>query len=69
MLNQNDEMLEPTVDSSNVNERVRGNMRKTQNAEHTMTTFLLGAVALLSFGYILAKNLPDIVRIIKISRM
>jgi len=30
---------------------------------------LLGMVALVALGYVLAKNLPDIIRYIKISRM
>jgi hypothetical protein len=30
---------------------------------------LLGTIAVLAIGYMLAKNLPDIVRYIKITRM
>jgi hypothetical protein len=44
-------------------------MRKAHNAEHTITTSFIGTLALLAFGYLLAKNLPDIIRYIKISRM
>jgi hypothetical protein len=44
-------------------------MKSTPNVEHTMKPSLIGILAILAFGYMLAKNLPDIVRYIGMSRM
>jgi hypothetical protein len=49
-------------------ENLEANMRQINNRECSMR-FLVGTLGLLAIGYMLVKNLPDIVRYIRISRM
>jgi Family of unknown function (DUF6893) len=43
-------------------------MRQAKNGVCSMTS-LIGTLTVLAIGYMVAKNLPDIVRYIRISRM
>ena len=43
-------------------------MRQKNNRDCSVTS-LVSTLAMLAIGYILAKNLPDIVRYVRISRM
>ena len=43
-------------------------MKQTKSGTCSMTS-LIGTLTVLAIGYVLAKNLPDIVRYIRISRM
>jgi hypothetical protein len=49
-------------------EDLEANMRQIDNRECSMRS-LVGTLGLLAIGYVLVKNLPDIVRYIRISRM
>ena len=49
-------------------EDLEANMRQINNRECRMRS-LVGTLGLLAIGYMLVKNLPDIVRYIRISRM
>lgn len=40
-----------------------------KSADESNKPSLLGMVAIVALGYLVAKNLPDIIRYIKISRM
>jgi hypothetical protein len=42
---------------------------KQARSETCSVTSLIGTLTVLAIGYLLAKNLPDIVRYIRISRM
>ena len=49
-------------------QRIGDNMKQEKNGACGMRS-LFGTIAVLAIGYMLAKNLPDIVRYIKITRM
>jgi uncharacterized protein DUF6893 len=49
-------------------EELEANVMQRNSGECSMRS-LVGAVALLAIGYMLVKNVPDIVRYIRISRM
>jgi len=49
-------------------EDLEANMRQINNRECRMRS-LVGTLGLLAIGYMLVKNLPDIVRYMRISRM
>ena len=49
-------------------EEREANVTQRNSGECSMRS-LVGAVALLAMGYMLVKNIPDIVRYIRISRM
>ena len=48
--------------------RIGGNMRQGKNGACRMRS-LIGTLTVLAIGYMVAKNLPDVLRYIRISRM
>ena len=56
-----------SVEACASSEELEANM-KEGNGNYSMTS-LVGTLAVLAIGYIFVKNLPDILRYIRISRM